>query len=285
MSEKSIWQRLLDIDHRLLASLVFIILTIIMLNPISVPFPISTYGQQYYDFVEEIPSGTLVGFMLADTPSTRPQLEPATVITIATLWEKDCPILFWNNRELSEPIYYDYIDMAKDMVDREIVYGTDYVYLGYVAGLETGAAAFLADMRQTVAGVDRDGNSLDDFTTLPIMEGVNDGFALEYGFFNVACSVEEPMWVRQWQMPYGTQVGSINCAMDLSAITQYLATGQIRATANGLLGSAEMEYLTGNLGLAFGQTLAVSFGGLYFTCLVILGNLFFFLERSRGGSG
>jgi hypothetical protein len=91
------------------------------------------------------------------------------------------------------------------------------------------------------------------------------------------------MYIRQWGMPYGTKVASINCAMDLPAITLYLATGQLEATANGLLGSAEMEYLTGNLGLAFGQTLAVSFAGLYFSILVILGNVFFFVDRSQGG--
>lgn len=285
MSEKSIYRKLLDIDHRILASAVFVIITVVILNPISVPFPISTYGQQYYDFVVSIPAGETVGFMLADTPSTRPQLEPATVLTISILWEKDAKIVFWNNRALAEPIYLEYIEMAKDMTSREIVYGVDYAYLGFIAGFETGQAAFLADMRLTVAGVDAYDNSLDDANSLPIMQGINSGGDFGYGFFNVACSVEEPMFVRQWQMPYGTQVASINCAMDLSAITQYLATGQIAATANGLLGSAEMEYLTGNLGLAFGQTLAVSFGGLYFTILVILGNVFFFLDRSKGGSG
>jgi hypothetical protein len=69
--------------------------------------------------------------------------------------------------------------------------------------------------------------------------------------------------------------------MDLSAITQYLSTGQIAATANGLLGSAEYEFLSGRLGLAFGQTLSVSFGVIYFTILIVLGNIFYFIHRGE----
>ena len=130
-------------------------------------------------------------------------------------------------------------------------------------------------------GVDVNGVDLD---SLPIMEGIDGGADFNYGLFNCACANTEPMYIRQWGMPYGTKVASINCAMDLPALTLYLATGQLKATANGLLGSAEIEYLSGNLGLAFGQTLAVSFAGLYFTILIILGNLFFFIDRSRGGS-
>ncbi len=142
MSEKTIYRKLLDIDHRILASAVFVIITVVILNPISVPFPISTYGQQYYDFVMEIPAGETVGFMLADTPSTRPQLEPATVLTIGIIWEKGGKIVFWNNRALAEPIYLEYVDMAIDAASREIVYGVDYVYLGFIAGTETGQTAF-----------------------------------------------------------------------------------------------------------------------------------------------
>ena len=73
--------------------------------------------------------------------------------------------------------------------------------------------------------------------------------------------------------------------MNLGYVTVYLQTGQLQAVSNGLLGSAEMEYLTGQIGLAFGQTLAVSFAGLYFTILIILGNAFYFANLfQRGGN-
>lgn len=279
MSEKSIWEKALDLDHRILASIVFVIITIMLLKPVKIPFPVSSYGQNFYNFVQEIPPGSVVGFMFGDTPSTKPQLKSATVLTIAMLWEKNCKLIFWNDQVLAIPLQDEYQEEAKKIVGREIVYGEDYVNLGYIAGEETGQAAFLKDIRDVTKGVDMYGNSFDE---LPAMEGVNSGADLKYGFANVACYCTEPMYIRQWQMPYGAQIATINCAMDLPAITLYLATGQLRGTANGLLGSAEIEYLTGNLGLAYGQTLAVSFTGLYFTILIVLGNVFFFASRAGG---
>lgn len=279
MAEKSFFEKALDLDHRILASIVFLILTIIILRPFAIPFPVSKHTTDYWKFLQEIPSGSVVGFMVGDEWGTKPQLQPSTVNTIAELWKKDCKIVFWMDRAITPPILAVYLEDAKKLVKRELVYGVDYVNLGYIAGEETGQAAFLKDIRLVTGGVDTTGKKLDD---IPIMKGVNSGSAFKYGFFNVGCYCTEPMYVRQWQMPYGTQVASINCAMDLPAITLYLATGQIRGTANGLLASAEMELLTGNVGLAFGQILAVSFTGLYFTILIILGNVFFFASRSRG---
>ena len=281
MSEKTIWRKLLDLDHRWIATGIFVIITYMIISPIAIPFPVSTYGQNYYDLVLEVPAGDTVGFMMADSVSTKPQLKPSTTITMKILFEKDCKIIFWYDTAESVMLMVEYLADVEVMLGRDLIDGVDYVDLGYIAGAETGAVALLESIRTVTGGVDRNGVDLD---TMPIMEGIDGGGDFNYGFFNVACQCTEPMYIRQWGMPYGTKLGSINCAMDLPAITLYLATGQLAATANGLLGSAEVEYLSGTLGLAFGQTLAVSFAGLYFTILVILGNLFYFLDRSRGGS-
>jgi hypothetical protein len=280
MSGRTIWRRLLDIDHRWLATVIFAIIAYMIISPIAIPFPISQYGQAYYDFVESVPAGETVGFMMGDSISTKPQLKPATTLTMLALWEKDCKIVFWYGTADSVILLVEYIADTETMLGRDLVYGVDYADMGYIAGAETGVVAFLESIRGVTGGVDVNGDPID---SLPIMEGVDGGGDFNYGFFNCACACTEPMYIRQWGMPYGTKVASINCAMDLPAITLYLATGQLSATANGLLGSADMEYLTGPLGLAFGQTLAVSFAGLYFTILVILGNVFFFIDRSQVG--
>jgi len=277
--EKTFFEKALDLDHRIIATIVFIIISLFILVPVSLPFPVSQYGQNYYNFVKSIPEGEIIGFMLSDTPSTRPQLESASVLTLVELWQKNVKIVFWEDEPYGPPILKDYIALAELKLGRTVEYGVDYVDLGYIAGEETGAAAFLKDIRGLTGGKDAYGNNIDSYEW---MKGINSGSDWEYGFFNVACRCTEPLYVRQWQMPYGTKVGSINCAMDLPAITLYLATGQIAGTANGLLGSAEIEYLTGNIGLAFGQTLAVSFGGVYFTILVVLGNIFFFMAKAKG---
>ena len=281
MSGKTIWRKLLDIDHRIIATGIFLIITYMILSPIEIPFPVSSYGQQYYDFVDEIPPGTTVGFMMGDTVATKPQLKPATTITMWLLYEKNCKLVFWYDKVEAVGLMNEYIAIVDEMSSRELVYGVDYIDLGFIAGQETGAVAFLENIRGVTGDVDVNGDPIDSF---PIMEGINGGGDFSYGIANCGCECTEPMYIRQWGMPYGTELATINCAMDLPAITLYLATGQLRATANGLLGSAEFEYLTGRLGLAFGQILAVSFAGAYFIVLVILGNVFYFIDRSQGGN-
>ena len=275
-SEKSFFQKALDIDHRIIAIVIPIIIAFMIINPINIPFPISSYGQQFSE-------GEIVGFMMSDTLSTKPQLKPATVLTMKLLFEKNCKIVFWSDGVQAPILFKEYIEETEEWVQtkvgRSLEYGVDYVYMGYIAGRETGTAAFLADIRKTVANKDYYGNNIDD---LPIMQGINDGTVFEYGFANCACSNTEPSYVRQWQQPYGVKLATYGCAMNLGYVTVYLQTGQLQAVSNGLLGSAEMEYLTGELGLAYGQTLAVSFAGLYFTILIILGNVFYFADRFTG---
>jgi hypothetical protein len=277
-TQKSMAQKVLDLDHRILATVVMAIITIIILVPFKIPFPITQYGRDYYNFVDNIEPGSMVGFMLSDTPSTRPSLQSSSTLTCIILFEKNCKIVFWQDEATGPPIYEDYIVMSQKAVDRQLEYGTDYINLGYIAGSESGAAAILADIRKAVGNTDAYGNSIDQY---PILDGVNMGSDFDYGFVNVACRCTEPMYVRQWQQVYGTPIGTINCAMDLTAVQPYLATGQIAGTANGLLGSAEMEYLTGTLGMAFGQVLSVSVTGIYFVGLVILGNILWVTTQQK----
>ncbi len=276
--KKSTAQKLLDTDHRIIASVIMVLIIYALLFPFKIPFPITTYTLDYYDFVDSIEPGSSVGFMLSDTPSTRPSLQSSSVLTMVMLFEKNCKIVFWQDEAVGPPIYEDYIVMVQAKLDRTLEYGVDYVNLGYIAGAEAGATAILADLRKTVGGLDAYGTSVDD---LPVLEGINMGADFDYGFINVACRCTEAMYVRQWEQPYGTPIGSINCAMDLTAVQPYLATGQLAGTANGLLGSAEMEYLSGTLGMAFGQSLAVSVAGVYFMMLMVLGNVLFFITQSE----
>jgi hypothetical protein len=275
--KKSTTQKILDLDHRIIATVVMIIITYTLLFPFKIPFPITDYGRNYYNFVDNIEPESTVGFMLSDTPSTRPSLQSSSVLTCIMLFEKNCKIVFWQDEATGPPIYEDYIEMTQAALDRPLEYGVDYVNLGYIAGAEAGTAAILADIRKTVGDVDAYGNRVDD---QPVMEGINMGSDFDYGFANCACRCTEPLYVRQWQQPYGTPIATINCAMDLTAVQPYLATGQLKGTANGLLGSAEMEYLTGTLGMAFGQVLSVSVTGIYFMLLVVVGNVLFFMTRS-----
>jgi len=280
MSDKTIWERLMGIDHRILSTAVFLIISVMLIYPLRLPFPISKYGHQYYEFVDNIPAGETVLVFMGDGVTTAPSLQPATSLSMWMLWEKDCKIIMYEPDPESLQLAPGYIEKAELYLGRKPEYGVEFVDLGWVPGGETNVVAMFQSIRQVTNGVDKYGNSLDD---LPIMEGIDNGFDFNYAILNINSQSSQPMYIRQLVLPYGIKIATINAMQDLAAIQVYLATGQLSATSSGLLGSAEMEYLTGNLGLAFGQILSVSMAGLFFTILVIAGNLFYFMDKSQKG--
>jgi hypothetical protein len=265
-----------------LGSIMLVIIMLTVLFPISLPFPVSSYTKQYLAFVESIPPNTEIGFMMGDMPQTKRQLKSSTVITMVKLWEKKSKIIFWYDTPVSGPILSEYIKEAEKIVG-SLVYGEDYVNIGFISGGEIGLTVFLGDIVKATGGKDAFGKTFED---LPMMLGIKNGFDLKYGFANTACQVTEHVYIRQWQRPYEAQIATINCASDRTLLMPYLSNGQLEATASGLIASAELENLTGNIGSANKILVTVSFLGLYFIILMVLGNLlpFVFKIYSRLGS-
>ena len=49
--KKSTAQKLLDIDHRYIATVIMFLITYSLLFPFKIPFPITEYTTNYYNFV------------------------------------------------------------------------------------------------------------------------------------------------------------------------------------------------------------------------------------------
>jgi hypothetical protein len=65
----------------------------------------------------------------------------------------------------------------------------------------------------------------------------------------------------------------------------FLASGQLKATASGLKASAELENLTGIIGSANKILVTVSFLGLYFIALMVIGNLLPYILKAYSRLG
>ena len=271
----------MSIDYRIIATVVFVIIAVMLLYPLRIPFPVSKFGRQFYKFIDDIPAGETVVFILGDSVISKPQLESATSLAMWMLWENGCNIITYQPDPECFQIAPDYIERAERYLGRKPEYGVEFVDLGYIPGWsDTEIASFFESIRRISNNQDKDGISLDD---LPIMEGIDNGFDINYLIVNLDSMGAGPTYIRQVGLPYGVEIATIGTTGAIAASQIYLATGQLGAVSAGLLGSAEMEYLTGKLGLAFGQIVAVSMAGLYFTILVILGNVFYFLDKVQGG--
>jgi hypothetical protein len=156
------------------------------------------------------------------------------------------------------------------------VYGEDYVFLGFVAGTETGMRAFSQNMR-SVINTDYYGTPIDD---LPIMEGINHANQADVVITGGAFYCEEV--VMQVQPIANTPI-IIQC----SAGGATGGMGFYPQTAIGILtgirGGAEYEALVGRLGLATSTLDGIQVGMITMLIFIVLGNIIYLGTKKNGG--
>ena len=96
--------------RRILYIIQFIVMSVPLIYPISVPLPISTYTRSYHEAVEAVTDGVVVGYTNFVSGGQWPLLESGCKRTVARLWEKDCKIVLIRSSIFSNkpnnPYYY-----------------------------------------------------------------------------------------------------------------------------------------------------------------------------------
>lgn len=272
-------KKISELDHRIIFGIVFVVITIPLITPIILPFPVTSYTRDYWHYISEtIPDGSVVGHQSHIGPSNDPQLGSGNTLTIAKLFQKECKIMFFSLDEQAPSLTKDYIANAEKIIGRDLEYGVDYVRLGFIPGEEIGLVALLDNIPAYMGGIDMYGNALAD---MPIMDGIVTGGDIKDAIWAGGAKGSEDYAIRQWGSQYGTRMASILITMMMPAIMPYLPTGQLQGVLSGLSGSAEMEFLMKEPGLAYSQRLAVSMGGLMFFTLLVIGNASYMLSRRR----
>jgi hypothetical protein len=275
----SLLQKLLDLDQRIIYLMLFIALAFPILNPIILPMEIQAYSQQAFDFADEIPADSLVlveGGLLA---ATYPQGGPGRGVQIVHMLENDVNLVFFSIGTEQNVWTMTAIETALEKlpVGVSAEEGVDWVHLGYVPGSESGVAAFANDIRSVISA-DYNGNPID---SIPMMEGVNDATAFSAVLWWGGSEGSIPYGIRQFVTAYDIPMTGMCTTNEVSNYSPYIDSGQLQGLIGGVRGSAEYEYLMDMPGLALGQAMATNFGGLLWTILVILGNLFYFIARKE----
>jgi hypothetical protein len=177
----------------------------------------------------------------------------------------------------------DEIDSLAETKEDSIVYGVDYVYLGYKPGR---LAAQLA-MGEEILGVyprDYFGNSNDTF---PLMNQVRN--YKDVAIVVILASADYPLdWIRYPQTRYGVNVGAGLTAVMAPKYYPFLQTGQMAGLMSGMKGAAEYEKLVLDHGYA--RTLGTAETGMnsqsmihiLIMVFIILGNVgYFFARRAK----
>jgi len=238
-----------------------------LIAPFSIPTPISPYTKEAYDLIESLPEGANVLFVIDTEPSGWPAIGPGAYALAEHLFRKPVKIFFVTFLPLAPSLIDDIIAHCPSANNKK--YGIDYINLGFVAGAETGYAAFASNIRNVVSTDFKYNKPIDEWPIMKDVKNMND-FKL----------VVEPSYaigqlefcIRQFFLPYHVPILSIPPFNDIPWAENYYRAGQLRAYIRGTSGIADYERLLGYIGDGTKATAVMTTTHIYAICLLVIGN-------------
>lgn len=265
--------RLVNLDLRYVYLVLAILLVAPILRPIGLPILVTDPTRDFYDYVNSniqendkilIWGGMSVGFWPTE-------YKPGVIAAIQHFFDIGAKI-YWISGTTEDPVICDQY-VFPVIRKGNAVYGVNYVNLGYYAGGEMAMSAFAKDISSLVKQ-DYYGKPVDQ---LPMMREVSDANDFE---FVIHLTGSPPEWLlRQYKSAYGKDCGFISISGMMGIYLPYYASGQMVGFVNGLRGGAEYETLTKQPGIGLASTDTMSVGHIYFSVLLVLSNVIYFIER------
>jgi len=249
-----------------------------LLRPIGVPLSASKPVRKFHDAIEGLPAGSIVLMSCDYDPGGKPELVPMTRTALRHLFDRKCKVVvtcLWTGGSglVDETIE----DLAQEYraAGHELVYGRDYVDLGYKAGYE----AVMVLMGKGIANAFPRDYRGQDVHTLPIMHGVRDYSSFPLLVYISSGYPGTKVWVQQVQGRFHLPMVAGVTAVSAPEYYPYLQSGQLRGLLGGMAGAAEYELARGEKGTASRGMDAQSLGHLFVALCIVLGNVVAFLQR------
>jgi hypothetical protein len=261
------------LDRRYLMIVMLILLIIPAVNPIGIPIPVSSYTQEVYDYVEDLPAGSMVVVLPGVGVALWPDQESfcqAIFHHLASRPLRWVVVHFGADSPLLSKAALEVIDIPGNFPEKK--YGVDYAFLGFMVGGEVGFASFCTDVHGNFAK-DYYGTPIAD---LPVMQYLKDHNDIDVLIHLTGGDAEAP--VRVFVTTFGIPYISSPTTGWVPTYMPYYNAGQLTGLVQGLIGGAEYELLIRrpSSGLRTTDCLSLTFG--FTIVLIIAGNLDYHLS-------
>jgi len=211
-------------------------------------------------------------------PGGKPELVPMTRTAFRQLTEKHCRVVITCLWTGGSGLVDETIEgMAQEMraQGHDLVYGRDYVDLGYKAGYE----AVMVLMGKGIANAFPQDQRANPTSSLPLMREVRDysSFAMLVNISAGYPGTKE--WVQQVNSRFHLPMVSGCTAVSAPEYYPYLQSGQLRGLLGGMAGAAEYEKIRGEKGKATKGMDAQSLAHVFVALCILLGNVVQWTKR------
>lgn len=268
-------EKMKNLDRRWIFLFVSIAVIIPLLVPLGLKLDVSKPVKDIFDYVDNLPEGSVLLISFDYSPSTEIELNPAAVAVVRHAFKKKLKIVtlaLWpTGVSMSQNVMHA---VAKEF---NAEYGKDYVNLGYKAG----GSVLLISLKNGFAQefpTDIDGKPLAD---LPLMNKVKDysNCALVYSLSAGVPGMREFVLIVSTQ--YGVKVAAACTAVSAPEMYTFLQSGQLLGLMGGLKGAAEYEKLIDYNGDARKGMDAQSVVHLVIVGFIVFSNIIYFVDEYR----
>jgi len=259
--------------HLIWAILVIIVL-IPLVRPLGLPIGPSPEGEAGYQFIDNLPGGSIAIMILEIAPSSEGELWPMALAVARHHLMKGHKVI----TATFVPDGIMYAEMIRKIAESEfgVKYGEDYLLLPYRAGQESALAAMAQDIRAAYTK-DQYGRPLSKFPLWKKVQKIED-IAL------VSCYTagDDHLWLaRHVWGKHKVPCLSGNIALSTPEAIVYWKNGQLVGLISGVKGAAFYEQKIGKPGMATQSMDAQSMGHMYLLTLMIAGNVVFWMQKRK----
>lgn len=268
------------IERRTVFVFIGVALTLPFFMTLALKIKVSPEVNKVYEALEKLPPGSKVLAAFDYDPPSAPELQPMADAFLAYAFKHDLKVIIMGlwpqgpqqanmsiTRALAEP----------DVIAKNPVYGTDYVNLGFQSGNEFVIQSMGTSFRSMFP---RDIYNT-NYSDIPLLSGVENFSNIDFVINFSAGYPGTKEWVQIAVDRFGVQVGAGNTAVQAPEMYPYLAAKQLTGLAGGMVGAAEFELATGEIGKAANALLAQVFSHAVVIAFIFIGNVAFFLEKRR----
>ena len=277
----SFYEKILNLDRRWIFLVILVIALIFYKLTIPMPIKITQQTQSFYNEIEQLKPGDIVHITADYTLSVVPEIYPMHRAVVRRLLEKDVKIVSCALWTEGVPL----IDRAHNEISAELekegkrkTYGEDYVNLGYKSGNDVVMTRLGTSFADTFP-LDARGAPV---SQIPLMKKIKnfDSIALMVNFSVGHPGIRE--WLQQVQRRYNVKTLCGATGIMSPDLYSFYQSGQLKGLLAGLVGAAEYEILLNRPAMANAGMTIQSFVHLTIILLIILGNIAFFLQKSKG---
>ncbi len=268
------FERLTNIDRRIIFILVTLSVIVPTLVPVSMPIPVSEPTQQLYDYIEAIPAGGTIMLAFDYGPSSLAELNPMARSIMKQCFAKDI-------RVIALTLYPEGTTMGSALIQEVVsetgaVDGEDYVFLGYRSGNQL----VILGMGTEIASIfDTDYNGK-PISEIPLMQNVINYDQIDL-LVDLSSGQLTETWITYANGQFNLQIAAGVTGVIISQMYPYLQTGQLIGLIRGIAGAAEYECLIDAPAKGTLWINIESFVHLLIIGLVAIGNIAFFIQRGR----